>query len=148
MDCDPTAISAIVKISNGDMRTAINTLQHTNSIIHEKIYDYHIYKITGYCSPKITKNIFGELYNLYNDKHNLMECVDKIRIIMSDNNMTVSNMLNGLKNNIMKSNLNIKTKLYLIDKFADSENIDICISDPDKIIMIISSLFYHKKIEN
>ena len=45
------AINAIIKISKGDMRAAINILQHVNLTMSEKINIDHVYKISGHCMP-------------------------------------------------------------------------------------------------
>ena len=52
INCESDALDAIVKISKGDMRSAINSLQHVGLTIKGKIITDHVYKVSGHCIPK------------------------------------------------------------------------------------------------
>lgn len=138
---DTKSIDAIIKISRGDMRSAINTLQYINLTLDDKMTLDNIYKVSGHCMPKINNDIFNILISLSNKKINLIECVNKIYDIIIDNNITMFNLLDELKNIVILSNMRRNKKIYLIDIFAKNEIYDSVNVDLKIIIMIISSSF-------
>lgn len=138
---DTSAISAIIKISKGDMRAAINILQHVSLSVRKKLRLEHIYLISGHCMPEVNIKIFELLYDLSKMKIKLAQCIDTIVDIVVENNMTIFNLLEELKNIVMTSNFTMKQKIFLIDNFAHNEVYDSVNVDPKNIIMIISSLF-------
>lgn len=141
IDCDKNAMNAIIKISKGDMRAAINILQHTSLTIKNKINEDHVYKASGHCALTINKLIFKKLENLSKNKIDLLDCINNITDLVIDNNMTIFNLLEELKNSVIESQLSISQKIFLIDNFAQNEVYDAVNVDPKNIIMIISSLF-------
>lgn len=138
---DKNAIDAIINISKGDMRMAINTLQHVKLTIAKKITVDNIYKISGHCTLEIIMEIFNRLINLTTRQDSLKKCIDEITEIVVNNNVTMFNLLEELKNMIMNSDFNNKQKIFLVDNFAKNEVYDSVNMDPKNIIMIISSLF-------
>ena len=138
---DNNAIDAIIKITKGDMRSAINTLQHVKQTINNKISMEHVYKISGHCMPKINNEIFGKLNELSNEQIGLQQCVDEITDVIIEYNITIFNLLEELKNIIMDSKLSTNQKIYLIDNLAQNEIYDSVNVDPKIIIMIIGSIF-------
>lgn len=135
------SIESIVKISKGDMRIAINILQNVSSTVKYKIKSKHVYKMTGYCMPKINANIFNKLMKLSKKKMDLTECVKDLVEIVILNNITIFNLLEELKNIVIESKLLTNQKIYLIDNFAFNEMYDSVNVDPKNIIMIVTSLF-------
>ena len=135
------AMDAIIKISKGDMRAAINTLQHVALTVDNKITIENVYKISGHCMPEINNDIFMELVKLSKNKITLAKCVDIIIDIVVDNNITIFNLLEELKSIIISSNYNTNQKIYLIENFAQNEIYDAVNVDPKNILMIICSLF-------
>ncbi|AYV85737.1 MAG: putative replication factor C small subunit [Satyrvirus sp.] len=138
---DSSAIDAIIKISKGDMRSAINILQHVNLTIDKKITAEHVYKVTGHCMPTVITDIFNDLTNLSKKKINLCGCINSITNKVVDNNITIFNLLGELKNIIIDSKLEMDQKIFLIDNFAKNEIYDAVNVDPKNILMIITSLF-------
>lgn len=134
-------ISSIIKISKGDMRSAINILQHVNLTVNKKITVEDVYKISGHCMPEIIENIFGLLYDLTKHKKFLRNYVGQIIDIITENNITIFNLLEELKNIVMKSKLATQQKIYLVDNFAKNEIYDAVNVDSRNIIMILASLF-------
>ena len=92
-------------------------------------------------SPKINISIFKTLTKLSKNKINLLECIKKVTDLVIENNMTIFNLLEELKNSVISSNLTIDQKIFLIDNLAKNEVYDAVNVDPKNIIMIISSLF-------
>lgn len=135
------ALDAIIKISKGDMRSAINILQHINLTSNNKITIDDVYRISGHCMPSINVDIFNNLCNLSNEKINLNGCIENITNIVFDNNITIFNLLDELKNIVINSKFSINQKIYLIDNFAQNEIYDSVNVDPKIILMIIASLF-------
>jgi len=138
---DKSAIEAIIKITKGDMRAAINTLQHVKLTVEDKITIENVYKISGNCMPEINTDIFNNLILLSKNKKTLLECTDEITTIVIDNNITIFNLLEELKNIVISSKFTKKQKIFLIDGFARNEVYDSVNVDPKNILMIISSLF-------
>ncbi len=134
-------IDAIIKISHGDMRSAINILQQVSLSFGKNIKYNHIYQISGHCMPDINILIFKKLNSLTKSKIKLQQCIDEILEIVVDNNITIFNMLDELKNIIMQSKFNVNQKIFLIENFSKNEVYDSLNVDPQNIIMIISSLF-------
>lgn len=135
------ALEAIIKISRGDMRSAINILQHVNLTIDKKITEENIYKISGHCLPTVINDIFNILSKLSRKKLSLSESVNEISQVVVENNITIFNLLEELKNIVMKSNLTTVQKIFLIDGFARTEIYDSVNVDFKNILMIIASTF-------
>ena len=138
---DLDAIDAIIKISKGDMRSAINILQHVNLTVDKKITIENVYKISGHCMPIVNNDIFVILSNLFKKKTQLSQCTEEITDIVVNNNITIFNLLDELKNIVMNSKFSIDQKIFLIDNFARNEIYDAVNVDPKNILMIIASLF-------
>jgi replication factor C subunit 3/5 len=139
--CDKEAIDAIIKISKGDMRSAINTLQHVNLVVKNKITVNSVYKISGYCMPEVNSDICNILIGVTKQKIKLSKAVEDITEIVTANNMTIFHLLEELKNIILESKFSAIQKIYLIDKFAENEVFDAVNVDSKNIIMVIASLF-------
>lgn len=148
------AIDAIVLISKGDMRSAINTLQYAaltagsmnnserNQPNNDKIITLDlIYKISGYSAPEINKGNFKLLMKLYQKKITLQECVEKLATIISEHNITLFNLLSELKKSVMAHKLTTDQKIFLIDNFAKCETYDSLNIEPRIILMNVASLF-------
>ncbi len=141
IDHDDDAIDAIIKITKGDMRAAINTLQQVGLTFNGKITMTDVYKISGYCMPQVNIEIFEILFQLSKSKKNLLNSINEITDIVIDNNITVFNLLEELKNIVMSSKFTTKQKIFLIDGFAKNETYDAVNVDTKNILMTISSLF-------
>lgn len=135
------AIDGIIKISKGDMRSAINTLQHISLTVDRKITIEDVYKISGHCMPQINIDIFNKLINISKNKSGFKKCIEEITDIIINNNITIFNLLEELKNIVISSKFNTAQKIYLVDNLAQNEIYDSVNVDPKNIIMIISSLF-------
>ena len=135
------SLESVVKISNGDMRSAINFLQSASVAFDNKITDKYIYKLSGHCEPSIINNIFHILFDVYKQKLSFDKTVDKICHIITKNNMTIFNLLDELRNIIFKSKFNTKQKIYLVDSLAQNEVHDSINIDQNNIIMSIVSSF-------
>lgn len=138
---DNGTLETIIKITKGDMRAAINTLQHIKMSINRKVTSYDIYKNSGYCMPEIIDDIFTVLINYSMGKTDMQYCVDVVNDMVIENNITIFNLLEELKNVIMKSDFSNAQKIYLIDNFAQNEIYDSVNVDQRNIIMILSGLF-------
>ena len=136
------ALEAIISISNGDMRSAINLLQLVNINIKGKISDTDVYKISSHCLPSVINDIFILLLKTTCDKKMRFDkLAESIYQTIIENNITVFNLLNELKNSTLGSDLPLEQKIYLIDNFALSEIYDSVNVDPKNIVTNIISLF-------
>jgi DNA polymerase III delta prime subunit len=142
IQCRNSALDAIIKISKGDMRAAINTLQYINLISGKFISIDDVYKTSGHSLPRVSTNVFNTLNKLSKNKIDISTCVDKIMNTIVDNNITIFNLLEELKNIVINcSGLTTEQKIFLIDNFSKSEIYDSVNVDPKCIIMLISSIF-------
>ena len=138
---EPDVIDAIIKISKGDMRSAINTLQHAYLTSESIVTVDDVYKISGHCVPSINKYIFDNLLLVSKNKISLSECVEIINSTVDEHNITIFNLLEELKNIVMESTFSLNQKIYLIDNFAQNEIYNTVNVDTKNILMVISSLF-------
>ncbi|QGR53844.1 replication factor c small subunit [Moumouvirus maliensis] len=134
-------IDAVINISKGDMRSAINTLQHVNLTVNNLITVNDVYKISGHCMPELILDIFNILLQLSKKKKDLDKYVENIINIVIENNITIFNLLSELKNIVLDSDLLDDQKIFLIDNFAKNEYYDAVNVDSKNIIMILASLF-------
>lgn len=135
------SINTIAKISKGDLRAAINILQRLSQTIKNKILVDDVYLITGYCMPQIITKILKIFLKLQNDPKQLSNCISKINFLILEYNITIPCLLEELKNEILQSELSIPQKIFIIDKFAQSELYDISNIDWTIIVTIIASIF-------
>lgn len=141
IDYKPNVINTIVNISKGDMRAAINTLQHVTQAINGRLTSSAIYRITGNCHPKIIQSIFDKFYKLYTQESSLVDCVERIYEIVQLHNITMFNLLGELKNIILSSLMSTDQIIFLIDNLAQQEIYDSVNVDPKIVIMTVASDF-------
>lgn len=139
--CEDDAIDAIIKISKGDIRAAINFLQHIKLTLGKNITVNSVYKISGHCTPEMICVIFVKLMDLMKKKISLHKCVVNASRIMVENNITIFNLLSELKNTVMESKFMLGQKIFLINNFAQNETYDAVNVDPRIIMMTLASLF-------
>ena len=138
---DTESLGSIVKISNGDMRSAINLLQSISVAYENKIINDHVYKLSGHCVPIVINEIFSKLLSLFNKKISLSKTINKIYNIVTEYNMTIFNLLDELMKIVIGSKFTTKQKIYLIDSLAQNEIYDSMNIDQKSIIMNIASEF-------
>lgn len=139
--CDEKSLRAIIIISKGDMRAAINILQHVSLTRNKKISEKDIYNIVGHCRPKIIHKIFDELCKLGDENITLNDTVTKIYDIVVDNNVTISNLLDTLHKLVMDSDYDVKQKIFIVNNLSKCQIYDSVNVDTKIIIMNISSIF-------
>lgn len=142
---DKNSLNAIIKISKGDMRSAINSLQFISLTMSGDIKIEKVYKLSGYAPPKVNKEIFALLENSYEGKIGLLKCINEINSIVTDNNMTVPILLEYLSRKILESEYNIDQKIFFIENFSKIEIYDTINVDQKNLIMIVVSLFVSAK---
>lgn len=136
------AIDAIIDISKGDMRMAINTLQHVCSVYKNKITMADIYACTGHCSPKLITNCVTHISTSISENKSISLTVNGIYNIVIENNITFDKFLDKFSEYVIdSSDYSEKQKIYIIDNMAkleiyDSVNISMNIN-----IMNMISLF-------
>lgn len=138
---DVKAIRAIVTIAKGDMRSAINTLQYINLTIGENFTEENVHKILGYCIESTNNEIFDILMNLSTGKVKMCDAVNSISDTVIENNITIFNLLEEIKNLIFLSKMTTNQKIFIVDNLATNEIYDSVHVDQKNIIMIICCLF-------
>lgn len=138
--CNDSAIDAIVKISKGDLRTAINTLQHV-ALTVDKIQATDVYHISGNCNPVVIENLFKKLTSVNWKKTPIKNVIDDFYNTVVDNNIPLFNLLNELVAITINSSFTTTQKTYLINNFAINEICDSVNVDTKIISMSIVSLF-------
>lgn len=139
--CQPTAIDAIIKITKGDMRAAINVLQCVHSIVNTNISATDVYQSAGYCSPHTIEIIYQWLLDFSQSKTSLLKVIETINDAIIEHNITLFHLLEELKNKVMSSTFNSSIKIKLIDQFAQIEVYDSVNVDTKILVGIIASLF-------
>ena len=143
------ALEAVVNISNGDMRSAINLLQLvTINVKNKKITINDVYKISSHCHPIIFNKIIKQMVRVVEKtdktttaKISFADTVEVICGLMIDNNITIPNLLEEIKKYVIQSSLSIKDKIYILDNLARNEIYDSVSIDPKNIIMGIIGSF-------
>lgn len=138
--CNDAAINAIVKISKGDLRTAINTLQHVTLTV-DSVKASDVYHISGNCDPKIIIDLFKKLIKINWKTVKIEDVIDDFYNTIVNNNIPVFNLLNELVAPIIESTFTTKQKTYLINNCAQNEIYDSVNVDTKIISMCIVSLF-------
>jgi len=140
---DKNALDALVSISNGDMRVAINMLQLIgNKSTARRIEIDNVYKMSGNCHPKNLTKIIHALEKISENKQtNFEQTVQAVNALMSDNNVTVASLLREINNYIIKSDMILHKKIYIINAIAQNEIYDSVSVDSRNIIMGIVSAF-------
>lgn len=143
LEYEEGVLESIIKISKGDMRIAINTLQHVSLSCHgEKIFIKNVYLVSGHCLPIINIFIYDTLMDIYLEKIEIEKGVEIICDKIIDNNIAIFNLLEELKNYVLKSDLSLTQKIYLIDNFSECEIHDSCGIDIFNIVITICGIFY------
>lgn len=137
------AVDSIVNITKGDMRAAINMLQQISLSGIKKIDETCVYKFSGHCMTSVIDNIFVLLTKLStNPKQKLDKTIYTICDTIIEYNLTIYNLLDELKKNIISSKtLSEENKLCIIDKLAETEKYDSVNMDTRIIVMYIASIF-------
>ena len=130
---DDDAINGIINVSNSDMRTAINTLHYVYQI-NKTIDADTVYRATGNLTPSMSKKLFKMMQG-----GNLSSTVKEVYAIICETNITMSNFLECLRQQIVMNNH--PKKLYIIIKLAELEIGDALTVHPFITIAGIVSLF-------
>lgn len=136
-------IDAIIQLSNGDMRVAINILQSCKTIKNGYVNIDDVYKISGFCTPNIIYDIYDILVDLFGGNNSISITVEKMVNIIINNNITIFHLLDSLKNSIIvdKTTFSDTQKIYLISKLAEIEIYDSVNIDQHANIMVLASIF-------
>lgn len=134
-------ILSTIKISNGDMRSAINILQHAKMTYGTTVSSDNIYCITGHSSPEINKKIFRLLTRVHKDSRLISKTINAVEKMMIDNNITILNLLEELRTLIIESSYDQQQKIYLLDQLATYEIADSVSVAPRIIVAGFCGLF-------
>lgn len=140
---DKDSLNALISISNGDMRVAINMLQVIGNTQQNKKIDVDkVYVMSGNCTPANLRKIIGILENISkNKKIDFHNTVQEVNFLMMENNVTVASLLNEINTYVIESKMNLDQKIYLINVIAQNEVYDAVSVDNRNIIMGLVSAF-------
>jgi replication factor C subunit 3/5 len=142
LDYELDSIDAIIKVSGGDMRKAINLLQSAN-LTYKKITSDKIYECSGYCKPKDVKFIYSNLMAGSNGMSPFKKTYEAIFDRIHKNNLSIYNVLNEVKNIILvDTKIPDMRKLNIIDKLGLLETYISVNIDNDLQILNLISIFY------
>lgn len=137
-----TAVQAIVKISNGDMRSAINMLQQLYHFTQDEMTEKYVYALSGFCPMEIIQNIMQLFDQLYQNHITLHDCIDQLYEYSQIYHIVMSKLLNELSYLIMNNTLyDDAAKIYIIDQFAQCEVYTTIDFDQRILLMTMASIF-------
>lgn len=140
INSDEETIKAIVEISKGDMRNAINILQHASLVTNgSKIGRERIYRLSGVITPSTAVKIFKMLMRLHEGKIGLSDCVRSVQKVIDDNNITIPNLLDTVCRSVVRSE--IERKLSIVSSLSLLELDDAKAVDSFIVVMNLCSLF-------
>jgi DNA polymerase III delta prime subunit len=153
-------INAIVKISEGDMRKAINLLQSVN-LTHKEVSEHGVYSCSNYCHPDDVEIIYNKLITLANPSEDLLmikkknkakicknistnlvnETIDVLTKIIIGKNISVNNLLNELSIHLMNSSISDQKKMKYLCELAQLEYLSYIQINVTQQIYILVSIF-------
>lgn len=133
-------VKAIVRIAKGDMRSAINLLQHAHLVSKDKkITVDQLYLLSGVMTPTMNKDIWTMLLSLTQFPDHLMKIVGDINDTVANNSITIPNLLENVCRNLIDSNL--EKKLWMLINLAKLELDDSKAVDNYVTIINLCSIF-------
>ncbi|KAJ9469182.1 putative replication factor C subunit 5 [Diplonema papillatum] len=122
------ALSAVHKLSGGDMRKCLNILQGTAMSAGEapggvgdvrmgaEVTEEDVYQATGSPSPKTMRGIVDTAVN-----RSLSEAFASIRLVLQDNGLALADVVRELQSWLMRMQLPETTRCWAIEKLSDIE---------------------------
>lgn len=115
-----SAFEALLKLSNGDMRKALNVLQASKATLDdpesEKVDEEIIYQCTGAPHPNDIETILDSM--MKDDWGTTYYTVNKIRI---DKGLALIDLIEGIIEILEKYELKEETRIYIMSKLSDIE---------------------------
>ncbi len=142
---DDEGIDAIIFLSNGDMRRALNLLQSTFLTYGKNLDKEKIYNCSGYISPEILDNIYIHLIKFYKQKITLNECIKEVKYLIEKNNVDLFQLLNLVHKKLINEKIDNVDKYNIISDLANIEEYLTVQVDELKINFLVS--IFNKKIK-
>lgn len=148
--CSKDIIDTIIDVSGGDMRAAINTLQHISLIKDRKIKHNDIYMSTSQCNPDIILKCVSRMDKYIDKGKGLSLIINLVREYVTSNNITVTQFLNKMANYIIDSdNYTVDQKIFLVNNLARCEQYDsVNVSLNNSITDIVVSYILARKLSD
>ena len=140
---DEKSLEAIIRITKGDMRIAINWLQILCLTSSKKILsDEKIYKMAGFCSPILAAEIFDLLDKLYRGKLDLLNAIGAVTKIIDNKNLSLFNVVSEIKDKVLLADWKQQNhKIFILDHFSKLEMNEAVSVDVKNNIKYFCSLF-------
>ncbi len=108
-------LDAVVRVSEGDMRQAINILQAV-SITTKKLTVQNVYEVAASLKPEEVKEILELAL-----KGNFTQARDKLIEVMVERGMSGVDVIKGIHREILGLNIEEREKAHLIDRLGEYE---------------------------
>jgi DNA polymerase III delta prime subunit len=144
---DQNAINAIIKVTGGDMRKAINLLQSAH-LTYDVITSNKIFECSGYCKPDDVIFIYSILLKCSKSTIKFSIAYEQVRDKIHNNNLSIYNILNEIKNNVLNNNEDDLYKINIIDKLGQLETYIAVNIDTEMQILNLISIFYEIQIND
>lgn len=132
---DRDAATAIVKLSEGDMRKVLNILESASMAHTEKVTIEDVYNCTGRPSPQEIDTIFESLL-----KDTMKASFEKILAIKIDRSLTLEDIVWDLHLVVMKSGLPKIHKIYVVIRLGEIEQwISLGCSEKSQIASLVGA---------
>jgi len=112
---DIKGIDAILYLSNGDMRAAINLLQASSST-GEKITDDVIYAISGRADPERIRSMLGA-----SQEKNYLEALDILKDLTYHQGVSPVDLVRQIHREVLSSELPEQRKMNVLERTAEAE---------------------------
>ena len=109
LEIDEKSLNAILHISEGDMRKAINILQ-TTSIINKKITEKKVYDTTNRAEPNLIKNILSNTL-----KSDFIKSRNELLNLLIDKGIAGEDIIKEIHNQIFNLDIEDEKKLNMIE---------------------------------
>ncbi len=109
------AQNSIIELSGGDMRKVLNILESA-SLAHDEIALEEIYSCTGKPAPTDVESIMDGLLN-----KGFEEAFKLVMDIKVKKSLTLEDLVSSIHKSVMKTDLNNKIKIFLVQRLADIE---------------------------
>jgi replication factor C small subunit len=108
-------IDAILYLSEGDMRAAINLLQAATSA-SKKVTDEIVYSISGRASPDLIKTILQTAH-----EGNYLDALDETKALIYNQGISPTDLIRQIHRELKHLNLDTNRQVVMIERIAEAE---------------------------
>lgn len=131
------ALDIIIKVTDGDLRRAINLLQCVN-ITYKRIFTDGVYCCSSYTTPETIKKIYQILCDKNNHSPDIHNMLLEMIVVRS---LNIGYILNELSEIVISSKMSYEKKCDIICRLADLEYLTYIQIDLNQQVYILKSIF-------